>query len=159
MVQTCFIATNAATTTPVRTTTGKLQQVQQRPQGGYGNHDKAYKTSIAATTDLMASTEAHMPEYSFKLKRQASMKMTSIKSENELGNKSSMPRSDKQIFVAPVMVAKGRGKKLYELYTSKSQSTSLINGGAATDNDDNDDASFLEDDAISFLEDEDLHIP
>lgn len=35
------------------------------------------------------------------------------------GNKQSMPRSDKPTFLQPGMLARGRGKKLNELYTSK----------------------------------------
>ena len=49
--------------------------------------------------------------------------MTSTESGNGIGSKSSMLRPDRQIFVAPGTLARGRGKKLHELYASKSQTT------------------------------------
>ena len=147
--------------------------------------------------------------------------MTSSDLGNGLGNKSSMLRSDRQMFVAPSMLARGRGRKLQELYASKSHNTSFLergtnnkvyvesyatigtstygslmrhssigansgdgdlfnpmrhlsgshnpsfpprnddvsNDGFDADNDDNDNASFSDNDAISSSEDEDLHNP
>jgi len=41
-----------------------------------------------------------------------------------------MPRSDKQIFIAPGMLARGHGKKLHELYASKCHNTCFVEKGA-----------------------------
>ncbi|KAJ8430535.1 hypothetical protein Cgig2_025464 [Carnegiea gigantea] len=130
----CWPSSRAKRTRVANATIGELldnySKYSKRPYNSHDKHDKAHKTLIVVVTHLMASTKAHIPEHSFKLKRQASMKMTSIKSISILRNKSSMLRSDKQMFVAPGLLAKGHGKKLYELYASKSQSTSFI--GRAT---------------------------
>ena len=196
MVQQCSTADNASTTTPVTTTTRHLQQVQERTQGNGNYHDKTRKTPIGGN-------------------------MTSSDLGNGLGNKSSMLGSDRQMFVAPGMLARGRGRKLQELYASKSHNTSFLergtnnkvyvesyatigtsidgslmrhssigansgdgdlfnpmrhlsgshnpsfpprnddvsNDGFDADNDDNDNASFSDNDAISSSEDEDLHNP
>ncbi|KAJ8422676.1 hypothetical protein Cgig2_025365 [Carnegiea gigantea] len=102
MVQHCSTAVNAATTTPIRATTGHLQQVQERLQGNGDYHEKTRKTPI---------------------------KITSTSIGNGLGNKSSMPRSDMQMFVAPGMLARGCGRKLHGLYASKSHSTCFLEVG------------------------------
>ena len=56
-------------------------------------------------------------------------KMTSSDLGNGLGNKSSMLRSDKQMFVAPSMLARGHERMLQELYASKSHNTSFFGEG------------------------------
>ncbi|KAJ8443023.1 hypothetical protein Cgig2_028246 [Carnegiea gigantea] len=68
-------------------------------------------------------------------------KMTSSDLGNGLENKSSVPRSDRQMFVALV------------------HEDDVSNDGIDADNYDNDNASFSDNDAISSLEDEDLHNP
>jgi len=47
-------------------------------------------------------------------------KMTSTESGNGIGSKSSVVKSNRQMFVAPRALARGCGKKLHELYASKS---------------------------------------
>ncbi|KAJ8425388.1 hypothetical protein Cgig2_018477 [Carnegiea gigantea] len=122
MVQQCSTTDNAATITSVMATTRHLQQVQERPQGNGNYHGKTRKTPIVDAIELMTSN-------SFQVKRQISIKMTSSDLGNRLGNKSSMPRSDRQMFVAPSMLAGGCGRKLQELYASKSHNTSFLERG------------------------------
>ncbi|KAJ8432003.1 hypothetical protein Cgig2_027006 [Carnegiea gigantea] len=155
MVQQCSTTDNAATTTPVATTTRHLQQVQERTQGNGNYRDKTRKTPIVHATELMTSN-------SFQLERQISIKMTSSDLGNGLGNKTSMLRSDRQMFVAP-----GDGDPFNPMRhfsgsrnpSCPPQNDDVSNDGFDADNDDNDNASFSENDAISSSEDEDLHNP
>ena len=49
--------------------------------------------------------------------------MTSTESRQGIGSKPPVLRPDRQMFVAPGTLARGRGKKLHELYGPKSQNT------------------------------------
>ncbi|KAJ8428149.1 LOW QUALITY PROTEIN: hypothetical protein Cgig2_011522 [Carnegiea gigantea] len=130
MVQCCSIAANAATTTFIRATTAQLPQGQERPKGGGNYHDKADKTPRNVCIVSLAYTCLLWKMTTFTSVLSTSRKMTSIELGNGLGNKSSMPKSDKQLFVAPGMLARGCGKKLHELYASKSHNTCFVERGA-----------------------------
>ncbi|KAJ8421977.1 hypothetical protein Cgig2_028262 [Carnegiea gigantea] len=189
MVQPYSVTADAAITTPTRATFGHLQQVQQGSQGSCNNHNKAQKTPMVTTKDLMASTKAQLLEQSFPLKMQTLIgrgkklhKLYASKSQYSSGRaanlKGHLERStiisrstDSSLIRQSLIGATFDDRDPFNLVRHFPSSSNhgfppspvhgddVGNDGDDTDNDDNDDASFSEDDAISSSEDEDLYIP
>jgi len=74
------------------------------------------------TVSFACLTMIAIENYSFLLFLSSYRTFTSI----GLGNKFFMPRSDRQTFLAPDTLARGQGKKLHELYATRSHNTSSV---------------------------------